>query len=240
MINLSLKEAKFMTSDQLLEVLDCNWQKELKEELNKPYFLEILAFLKTKYESKTPVYPPKQFIFEAFKMCPLEQVKVVILGQDPYHGEGQAHGLSFSVQGSQKLPPSLKNIFKELESDLNLKATKGDLTAWAQQGVLLLNSTLTVEKGSPGSHQKMGWEQFTDQVLKIVSDHEAPKVFILWGMPAYKKIKFIDQERHLVLTSAHPSPLSSYRGFFGSRPFSKANEFLKSKNRSIINWELNS
>lgn len=219
--------------------LSSDWKNKLNKEFNEAYFLKILDFLKTKYELMDSIYPPKQFVFAAFKSCPLDQVKVVILGQDPYHGEGQAHGLSFSVQGSQKLPPSLKNIFKELESDLNIKATKGDLTSWAQQGVLLLNSTLTVEKGSPGSHQKIGWETFTDQVLKIVSDHQAPKVFILWGLPAFKKIKFIDQSRHLVLTSAHPSPLSSYRGFFGSRPFSKTNEFLKSKNRDIINWALN-
>lgn len=184
------------------------------------------------------VYPPRHLIFKAFNECPFEKTKVVILGQDPYHGEGQAHGLAFSVPKGVKLPPSLRNIFKEREEDLGVPfSDSGDLSSWAQEGVLLLNTVLTVKKSEAQSHQKQGWEDFTDQVIRALSEKRENLVFILWGGPAKKKRKLIDEKKHKVITSAHPSPLSSYRGFFGSKPFSQANNFLKTKGITPPSWK---
>lgn len=197
---------------------------------------ELTEFVLNEYEIKT-IYPLKENIFNAFQLTSFEKTKVIILGQDPYHGEGQAHGLSFSVQKGVKLPPSLKNIFKELESDIGISIPKdGDLSAWSKQGVLLLNTVLTVEKAKPASHQKKGWEEFSELVLKTLSDNKENLVFILWGTPAQKLSKFINADKHLVIKSVHPSPLSSYRGFFGSKPFSSANNYLKHNKISEIDW----
>ncbi len=216
-----------------------DWVKYLNDELNKDYFIQLMKFLKNERKNKKNIFPPDENLFKAFELTALNNVKVVILGQDPYHGPGQAHGLSFSVPSYIKLPPSLKNIFKELETDLNLTIPKsGDLTQWAQQGVLLLNSVLSVEEGRAGSHQGQGWETFTDQVIQIVNKECQHVVFILWGSYAQKKAQFVDRKKHLVLESVHPSPLSSYRGFFGSKPFSKANEYLHLHQRGQINWGL--
>lgn len=233
---------ELQNSRNIAEVgLENSWLLKLNDEFNKPYMLKLFDFIKTEIKLGKIVYPHPKNYFAALNMCSFEATKVIILGQDPYHGEGQAHGLSFSVQESVKLPPSLKNIFKELETDLrpNWSAPKsGDLSSWAKQGVLLLNTTMTVERSKPGSHQKKGWETFTDVILQKLSDDKRPKVFILWGAPAIKKTDLIDAEKHHVLQSVHPSPLSSYRGFFGSRPFSKANEFLIKTGQTSIDWRL--
>ncbi len=217
--------------------LEASWKEVLKDEFEKPYFKELADFVKEEYENTT-VYPHPKNIFSAFELTPFNQVKVVILGQDPYHGAGQAHGLSFSVVEGVRNPPSLQNIYKELESDLGEPINKsgGDLTRWAKQGVLLLNSTLTVRAGSPGSHQKKGWEQFTDAVIQALSDKREHLVFILWGNYAKAKGARIDRSKHLVIESAHPSPLSAYNGFFGSKPFSKANAYLKGQGLPVIQW----
>lgn len=192
-------------------------------------------FISTLDEENT--YPRAVNIFKAFELCPLKKTKVIILGQDPYHGPNQAHGLAFSVPKEEKIPPSLRNIYKELHEDLNLPLRDtGDLTHWAKEGVLLLNTVLTVEPRKAGSHQKKGWEQFTDFIIKKTSDHDSAKVFILWGSPAQKKERMIDSSKHLILKSPHPSPLSSYRGFFGSQPFSKTNEFLAKNALKKIKW----
>ncbi len=199
--------------------------------------VQLKSFLQDEVKNKKNIFPAAENVFKALQLVPLEDVKIVILGQDPYHGTGQAHGLSFSVPAQMKIPPSLQNIFKELESDLQIKpAVHGDLTRWAQQGVLLLNSVLTVQQDLAASHQKKGWEQFTDKIISIVNQNCDHVVFILWGSYAQKKAEFVDQNRHLVLKSAHPSPLSSYRGFFGSKPFSKANQWLSSKGINQIQW----
>ncbi|MBO5713487.1 MAG: uracil-DNA glycosylase, partial [Clostridia bacterium] len=195
--------------------------------------------LKKEYATYT-VYPKRPNIYKCFQETPYKDVKVVILGQDPYHEEGQAHGLSFSVPTGKKFPPSLVNIFKELKSDLGYDAPlSGDLTKWAKQGVLLLNTSLTVRQGQANSHKDCGWQWFTDEVIKILSNREEPIVFILWGANARSKKKFINLDKHFIVESAHPSPLSCYNGFWGSKPFSKTNEFLKSVNISPINWNLN-
>ncbi len=199
--------------------------------------VQLKSFLQDELKNKKSIFPEAENIFKALQLVPLEKVKVVMLGQDPYHGTGQAHGLSFSVPAQMKIPPSLQNIFKELESDLQIKpAVHGDLTRWAQQGVLLLNSVLTVQQDLAASHQKKGWEQFTDKIISVVNQNCDHVVFILWGSYAQKKAEFVDQSRHLVLKSAHPSPLSSYRGFFGSKPFSNANQWLSSKGINQIQW----
>lgn len=199
--------------------------------------LQLKSFLQDEVKNKKTIFPSAENVFKALQLVPLENVKVVILGQDPYHGLGQAHGLSFSVPASMKIPPSLQNIFKELESDLKIKPpANGDLSHWAQQGVLLLNSVLTVQQDLAASHQKKGWEHFTDKIISIINQNCAHVVFILWGSYAQKKAEFVDQGRHLVLKSAHPSPLSSYRGFFGSKPFSTANEWLRAKGINQIRW----
>ncbi|NDK57234.1 uracil-DNA glycosylase [Pontibacter fetidus] len=213
-----------------------SWQNVLQDEFEKPYFKNLVAFVKDEYNSQK-VYPPGSQIFNAFKMCPFVEVKVVILGQDPYHGPNQANGLAFSVSDEVRTPPSLINIFKEIKSDLgkDLPPT-GNLERWAQQGVLLLNATLTVRAGNAGSHQKKGWEQFTDAVVQKVNDLKENVVFMLWGAYAQKKGAFIDTRKHLVLQSAHPSPFAADRGFFGNRHFSKANEYLKAHGKEPIDW----
>ena len=213
-----------------------SWKEGLKAEFKKPYFIELIDFVKTEYRTQT-VFPPGKEIFRAFDCADFDKVKVVIIGQDPYHGPGQANGLCFSVRDGVPMPPSLKNIFKEIQNDLGKPIPKsGDLERWANQGVLLLNATLTVRASSPGSHQKKGWEQFTDAVIKEISDKKSNVVFLLWGAYAQKKGEIIDRTRHLVLMSAHPSPFSADRGFFGNKHFSKTNEYLKSKGLTEIDW----
>ena len=216
-----------------------SWDDKLKIIWESEGFKKFLDIIKNEYNTKT-VFPPKNYVFEALKRTPYENVKVVIMGQDPYHGQGEAHGLSFSVQKGIKLPPSLKNIYKELESDLGIKpALYGDLSQWADEGVLLLNSVLTVEKDKAASHKNLGWERLTDYIIKVLNEKKEPVVFILWGNFAKEKKKYITNPTHYIIESAHPSPFSANYGFFGSKPFSKTNNFLKSKNISEINWNLN-
>jgi len=213
-----------------------DWYTILAPELTKPYFKALDEEVSAQYKTKT-IYPDKQSIFNAFYLCPFSNVRVVILGQDPYHGALQAHGLSFSVPDKQKLPPSLRNIYKELESDLGQTANaSGDLTHWAKQGVLLLNSTLTVEAGLPASHQGLGWETFTDALIKKISNEKEHVVFLLWGKFAAAKKTLIDETKHLVLTAPHPSPFSAYTGFFGCKHFSQTNQYLKKHDCKTINW----
>lgn len=213
-----------------------SWKTRLQDEFEKPYFHALSEFVRSEYKNHT-IYPPGKDIFKAFDACPFEDIKVVILGQDPYHGERQANGLCFSVTDGIKPPPSLVNIFKEINRDLGKPIPRsGDLSHWATQGVLLLNATLTVRAGTPGSHQKRGWEEFTDAVIKKISDEKQNVVFLLWGAYAQKKGEVIDRSKHLVLMSAHPSPFSADRGFFGCRHFSKANEYLKAKGMKEIEW----
>jgi uracil-DNA glycosylase len=212
------------------------WKDRLSSEFEKPYFTSLISFVKSEYQAGT-VYPPGKEIFRAFDCCDFANVKVVIIGQDPYHGPGQANGLCFSVRDGQRLPPSLVNIFKEIKKDLGKEIpSSGDLGRWADQGVLLLNATLTVKAGTAGSHQNKGWENFTDAVIKTISEEKENVVFLLWGAYAQKKGEVIDRSKHLVLMSAHPSPFSADRGFFGCKHFSKANQYLKSKGLEEINW----
>lgn len=216
--------------------LEPSWKNILKDEFSKPYFKQLKNEIESAYQSST-VYPAAQNIFNAFNLCPFENVKVVIIGQDPYHGENQAHGLSFSVPDKVKIPPSLKNIYKEIESDIGTPiSSSGNLEHWAKQGVLLLNATLTVAEGQPGSHQHLDWETFTDAVIKKISTDKVHVVFLLWGKYAVAKAALIDTEKHLVLTAPHPSPFSAYTGFFGSRHFSKTNEYLKAHHQTPITW----
>lgn len=216
--------------------IESSWHNVLKDEFEKPYFKQLVEFVKAEYQTQT-VYPKGKDIFRAFDLTPFTDVKVVILGQDPYHEPSQAHGLCFSVADGVPFPPSLRNILKEIETDLQLPFPKsGDLTRWANQGVLLLNATLTVRAHQAGSHQNRGWEQFTDAVIQKLATEREGLVFVLWGAYAQKKGAFVDQKRHLVLTSVHPSPLSAHRGFFGNHHFSKVNDFLKSRNIVPINW----
>ena len=213
-----------------------SWKARLADEFDRPYFDNLIEFVKQEYQTQT-VYPPGKEIFRAFDCCDFSEVKVVIIGQDPYHGPGQANGLCFSVRDGVRMPPSLVNIFKEIQNDLQKPIPKsGDLGRWAQQGVLLLNATLTVRASSPGSHQNKGWETFTDAAIKKVSDEKENVVFLLWGAYAQRKGEVIDRSKHLVLMCAHPSPFSADRGFFGCRHFSKANEYLKSKGLAEIEW----
>lgn len=214
-----------------------SWKKVLSDQFDKKYFKDLTGFVKSEYLSGG-VYPPPKFIFHAFELTPFDQVKVVILGQDPYHWPGQANGLCFAVNQGVRLPPSVKNIYKEIESDLGRKSSYplGDLEGWAKQGVLLLNATLTVKEKDPGSHQKKGWEDFTDSVIKQLSDKKENLVFILWGAYAQKKGTVIDEAKHFVIKSPHPSPFSAYNGFFGSRPFSKCNTYLQSIKLKGIDW----
>lgn len=214
------------------------WTQFLKEEFEKPYFKELSAFLSKEYSEKT-IYPKKEDVFSCFGYTDYDDLKVVILGQDPYHQPNQAHGMCFSVKPKTPFPPSLQNIFKEYCNDLNLPYPEvGYLVPWAREGVLLLNAVLTVEEGKPNSHQNKGWEVFTDEVLKRCNQHPLPVVFILWGRNAQMKEPLITQKHHLILKAPHPSPLSAYHGFFGSRPFTKSNDFLIKMNRSPINWRL--
>lgn len=221
----------------MIEVnIEQSWKAQLKQEFEKPYFNELIDFVKNEYKTK-PVFPLAKNVFKAFEQCSFDQVKVVILGQDPYHGPNQANGLCFSVNDGVSFPPSLKNIFKELESDLGLPIPpSGNLERWASQGVLMLNATLTVEAHKAGSHQKKGWELFTDAVIKKVADQKEKVVFILWGNYAQKKGQMIDIAKHCVLKSAHPSPLSAYNGFWNSKPFSKTNTYLQETDQEPINW----
>jgi uracil-DNA glycosylase len=213
-----------------------SWKERLQPEFEKDYFKELTRFVKAEYASQR-VYPPAKEIFHAFDSCSFDETKVVIIGQDPYHGDGQANGLCFSVSDGIKPPPSLVNIFKEINQDLGKPIpTSGNLQRWAKQGVLLLNATLTVRASSPGSHQDKGWELFTDAVIKVISDQKKNVVFILWGAYAQKKGQVIDRAKHFVLMSPHPSPFSAHSGFFGSKPFSKTNEYLKGKELMEIEW----
>lgn len=216
--------------------IESGWKEVLAPTFQQEYFQDLVAFVKDEY-SKGLVFPPGKEIFNAFDFCPLDQVKVVILGQDPYHGPGQAHGLSFSVKEGQSFPPSLLNIFKEIKADLGKDMPPhGDLSRWAQQGVFLLNATLTVRAHQAGSHQKRGWEEFTDSVIQAISDKKEHVVFLLWGAYAQKKSSLIDSSKHMILKAPHPSPLSAHRGFLGCRHFSKANTYLESQGLEPINW----
>lgn len=216
-----------------------SWQAVIGQEFNKPYMQELCAFLKQEKASGKVTFPPGLLIFNAFNHTPFDKVRVVIIGQDPYHGPDQAHGLSFSVPDGVKPPPSLVNIFKEIESDLGISMSgRGDLSPWADQGVLLLNATLTVEQANPGSHQKRGWEEFTDAAITALNKYREGLVFVLWGSYAQKKGAVIDATKHLVLKSVHPSALSAHRGFFGNHQFSQVNTYLKDKGQAPINWQL--
>ena len=213
-----------------------SWKEILKEEFEKPYFSQLTDFVKSEYQLHQ-VFPPGKEIFNAFNLCPFEELKVVIIGQDPYHGPGQAHGLCFSVKDGVEFPPSLKNIFKEINNDLEIPIPQtGDLSRWAKQGVLLLNATLTVRAHFAGSHQKKGWETFTDEVIRSVSKKKEHVVFLLWGAYAQQKGEMIDQTKHLILESVHPSPLSASRGFFGNHHFSRTNQFLQLQGIVPIQW----
>ncbi|WP_162339730.1 uracil-DNA glycosylase [Cyclobacterium salsum] len=216
--------------------IENSWKELLQEEFSKPYFLSLANFIKQEYQTKT-IYPKGSNIFNAFECCPVDRTKVVILGQDPYHGPGQAHGLSFSVQEGIPFPPSLLNIFKELKSDLGLPfPSHGNLEKWAKQGVLLLNATLTVEAHKAGSHQNKGWEAFTDKVVEKLAGRKENIVFLLWGAYARKKAQIISEDRHLKLHAPHPSPLSAHRGFLGCKHFSQANAYLEKSGLTPINW----
>lgn len=219
--------------------LENSWKLQLIEEFSKPYMQTLKQFLQQEKQARKIIYPKGNDIFNAFKLTPFDAVKVVILGQDPYHGPNQAHGLCFSVMPGVRIPPSLVNIYKELQQDLGIAPVKhGCLESWAKQGVLLLNSVLTVENGLAASHQGKGWEQFTDQVIVKLNAREKPVIFVLWGSYAQRKGEFINQQRHYVLKSAHPSPLSASRGFFGNKHFSTINKILVSEGMEPINWQL--
>ena len=219
--------------------LHTSWQAVIGDEFNKPYMQALHTFLSQEKASGKIIYPPSPLIFNAFNHTPFDKVRVVIIGQDPYHGDGQAHGLSFSVPHGVAPPPSLQNIFKEIASDLNISMSRnGDLTPWVNQGVLLLNATLTVEQAKAGSHQHKGWEQFTDAAIMALNAHREGLVFVLWGSYAQKKGNVIDEQKHLVLKSVHPSPLSAYRGFFGHHQFSRINQHLTRQGQTPIDWQL--
>ena len=219
--------------------LDKSWLSVLEKEFTKPYMIGLKSFLQDEKKAGQLIYPPADSIFRALNITPFDHVKVIILGQDPFHGAGQAHGLSFSVPKGVPIPPSLKNIYKELIEDVNIRQPmSGDLTSWAKQGVLLLNSTLTVRAGQAGSHQKKGWEQFTNTIISKLSTDRQGLVFLLWGAYARAKKELIDQSVHFILESAHPSPFSAHTGFLGSKQFSKTNELLLSMNKTPIDWEV--
>lgn len=213
-----------------------SWKEKLSPEFQKQYFINLTEFVRNEYKQVT-IYPPGKLIFNAFNLCPFDKVKVVIIGQDPYHGPGQAHGLCFSVNDRIPFPPSLVNIFKEIKDDLDIPApSTGNLTRWANQGVLLLNATLTVRAHQAGSHQRKGWEEFTDAAIRVLAEERENIVFLLWGAYAQKKGSFIDRNKHLILTSAHPSPLSAHNGFFGNKHFSRTNDYLTSHGKEPISW----
>ena len=223
---------------KLLDIMPDSWKPILEEELQKPYIGELEAFLSQEFEEQT-IYPPQNEIFSAFEYTSYDNLKVFLLGQDPYHGEGQAHGLSFSVKPGVKTPPSLRNMFKELKEDLGCEIpNNGCLTPWAKQGVLMLNAVLTVRASKPASHKKQGWEKFTDAVIKKVNEREEPIVFLLWGGFAKKKAKLIDADKHVVITGTHPSPLSAKNGFFGSKPYSEINEARKGIGKEPSDWQI--
>ena len=217
--------------------IEQSWKDVLNGEFEKDYFVKLTEFVRSEYLSGRAIYPKAKNIFNAFNLCPIDNVRVVIIGQDPYHEPGQAHGLCFSVEHGVDLPPSLINIYKEIESDLGHKSiTNGDLSSWARQGVLLLNSTLTVQAHIAASHSGKGWERFTDSVIRAVNENRKNVVYMLWGSFAQKKAEFVDNQNNLILKSAHPSPLSAYRGFFGNHHFSKANEYLIQNGKKPIDW----
>ncbi|MDQ1234974.1 uracil-DNA glycosylase [Paenibacillus sp. SORGH_AS306] len=215
-----------------------DWDEVLKDEMEKPYFQQLMTWLDQEYEEAV-VYPPRDLLFQAFRLTPYAEVKAVILGQDPYHGAGQAEGLSFSVMPGVRVPPSLRNIYIELKEDLNIPTPNhGSLVQWGKEGVLLLNTALTVRESKPASHRGKGWEQFTDAVIHALNDRSEPMAFLLWGNHAAEKESFIDQERHLIIRSAHPSPFAARKGFFGSKPFSRTNEFLEQHGERPIDWHI--
>lgn len=231
-------QGAIMTADDRIK-LEPSWKQALRAEFDQPYMAQLREFLRQEYAAGKQIYPPASLIFNALNSTPLDKVKVVILGQDPYHGPGQAHGLCFSVQPGVPAPPSLVNIFKELKRDLNIDIPNhGYLQSWADQGVLLLNTTMTVERANANSHAGKGWQHFTDRVIEVVSEHQPNLVFLLWGAHAQSKQKLIDTTKHLVLTSVHPSPLSAYRGFLGCGHFSRANKFLEQHGEAPIDWRL--
>ena len=221
-----------------MSMIQNDWLEPLKPEFSKPYYAELFKFVKNEYSTRQ-IFPPADDIFNAFHLTPLHEVKVVILGQDPYHNDGQAHGLCFSVKPDVAIPPSLVNIHQELHDDLGCYIpNNGYLTKWAKQGVLMLNTVLTVRAHQANSHRGMGWEQFTDAAIRILNEQDRPLVFILWGRPAQKKAQMLNNPKHLILKAPHPSPLSAYRGFFGSRPFSQTNEFLVKNGLEPIDWQI--
>ncbi len=221
-----------------MSMIQNDWLAPLKPEFSKPYYAELFKFVKNEYATRQ-IFPPADDIFNAFHLTPLHEVKVVILGQDPYHNDGQAHGLCFSVKPDVDIPPSLVNIYQELHDDLGCYIpNNGYLTKWAKQGVLMLNTVLTVRAHQANSHRGMGWEQFTDAAIRILNEQDRPLVFILWGSPAQKKAQMLNNPKHLILKAPHPSPLSAYRGFFGSRPFSQTNEFLVKNGLDPIDWQI--
>ena len=222
----------------LQEMLPAGWREVLKDEFDKPYWGKLEAFVEEEWANQT-VYPPKEDVFTAFHHTPYEDVKVLLLGQDPYHGEGQAHGLAFSVRKGVTIPPSLRNIYKELGEDLGVSVPDhGNLERWAERGVMLMNTVLTVRQGEAASHAKQGWEKFTDAVIEKLNERDDPLIFLLWGGHAKKKKKKIDDDRHVIVESAHPSPLSASRGFFGSKPFSQINRELEAMGKAPIDWSL--
>lgn len=219
--------------------LHSSWKQRLQQESQTERMLRLKEFLVSEFKKGQNIFPPPSETFAALNLAPFEKVKVVIVGQDPYHGAGQAHGLCFSVRDGVPFPPSLRNIFKELNSDLGLPTpTSGSLVKWAEQGVLLLNAVLTVREGAAASHEGMGWEEFTDKVIHLLNEEKENLVFVLWGSYAQKKAAFVDRQKHFVLESPHPSPLSAYRGFFGTKPFSQVNKYLRSKGIKEIDWSL--
>lgn len=221
-----------------MSMIQNDWLAPLKPEFSKPYYAELFTFVKNEYATRQ-IFPPADDIFNAFHLTPLHAVKVVILGQDPYHNVGQAHGLCFSVKQEVEIPPSLVNIYQELHTDLGCYIpNNGCLTKWAEQGVLMLNTVLTVRAHQANSHRGMGWEQFTDAAIRILNEQDRPIVFILWGAPAGKKAQMLNNPKHLILKAPHPSPLSAYRGFFGSRPFSQTNDFLIKNGLEPIDWQI--
>lgn len=220
------------------KIIHNSWQEVLADEFDKDYYQQLRIFLKNEYATQK-IHPDMYHVYEALELTPYEEVKVVILGQDPYHGVNQAHGLSFSVQPGVKTPPSLVNIYKELKNDLGIEpVSHGNLVTWAKQGVLLLNTVLTVREGQAYSHRGKGWEQLTDAIIEKLNERDKPIVFILWGKPAQEKMKMIDKSRHIIITAPHPSPLSAHRGFFGSKPFSKTNDALLALGETPIDWQL--
>ena len=221
-----------------MSMIQNDWLEPLKPEFSKPYYAELFKFVKNEYSTRQ-IFPPADDIFNAFHLTPLHEVKVVILGQDPYHNDGQAHGLCFSVKPDVAIPPSLVNIYQELHDDLGCYIpNNGYLTKWAKQGVLMLNTVLTVRAHQANSHRGIGWEQFTDAVIRTLNDQDRPIVYLLWGSPAQKKAQMLNNPKHLILKAPHPSPLSAYRGFFGSRPFSQTNEFLVKNGLEPIDWQI--